>query len=157
MALAKPGNPAFYSRGQSRLWAMSASNMSSNRPAAGAGELIYVVDDEPMLLELALVILEPAGFKVRTFRDPEQAIAEFSRSQPRPDVIVTDYAMHSMDGMQLVERFRRVDPELKILLVSGTVGEEIYRSTLTKPDKFLPKPYQAHELIAAVRSLLDRR
>jgi CheY-like chemotaxis protein len=136
---------------------MSESNNNPTRPAAGAGELIYVVDDEPMLLELALVILEPAGFKVKTFRDPEQAIAEFSRAQRRPDVIVTDYAMHSMDGMQLVERFRRVDPKLKILLVSGTVGEEIYRSALTKPDKFLPKPYQAHELIDSIRSLLDRK
>ncbi len=136
---------------------MSETKTSSTRPAAGSGELIYVVDDEPMLLELALVILEPVGFKVKTFRDPEQAIEAFTKAKPRPDLIVTDYAMHSMNGMQLIERFRRIDPKLKILLVSGTVGEEIYRGSLTRPDSYLAKPYQAHQLIDAVRSLLDKK
>jgi CheY-like chemotaxis protein len=124
-------------------------------PAAGAGELIYVVDDEPMLLELAVVILEPVGFTVKTFRDPELALESFHRAKPRPDVIVTDYAMHSLNGMQLVERFRRADPKMKILLVSGTVGDEIYENSLSKPDAFLAKPYQAHQLIGAIRSLID--
>ena len=156
MALAKSHKAAFILTAE-LFRAMSEAKTNPTRPAAGSGELIYVVDDEPMLLELALVILEPVGFTVKTFRDPEQAIETFTKEKKRPDLVVTDYAMHSMNGMQLIERFRRVDPKLKILLVSGTVGEEIYRGSLNKPDQYLAKPYQAHQLIEAVRSLLDKK
>lgn len=134
---------------------MTEAKKTRKEPAKKSRGLIYVVDDEPMLLELALVILEPVGFTVKTFRDPELAVQEFNQSKPKPALVVTDYAMHSMNGIQLVERFRRIDPEMKILLVSGTVGEEIYQSAMCRPDKFLAKPYQAHQLIDAVQSLIE--
>ena len=132
---------------------MSEPKKNHSSPA-GKQRLIYVVDDEPMLLELATVILEPQGFVVKTFRDPELAFESFSQATPRPDVIVSDFAMHSMNGMQLTERLRKADPGVKILLVSGTVGEEIFRNAPQKPNKFLAKPYQAVQLIDAIRSLL---
>ena len=47
----------------------------------GSPATIFVVDDEPMLLELATAILEPLGFDVRTFHDPKQALAEYSGGQ----------------------------------------------------------------------------
>src|SRR5439155_17350039 len=62
----------------------------------GADALIYVVDDEPMLLELAAVVLEPHGFKIKTFRDPQSALQAFASAQPPPVLVITDYAMHSM-------------------------------------------------------------
>lgn len=135
---------------------MSEPKSSQAGQPAGSQKLIYVVDDEPMLLELASVILEPQGYAVKTFRDPELALEAFNRGTPRPEVVVTDYAMHSLNGMQLVERFRRVDPRVKILLVSGTVGADVFRDSPAKPDGFLAKPYQAHQLIEAVRSLVRR-
>ena len=49
---------------------------------------VFVVDDEPMLLELAAVIIAPLGCEVRTFRDPETALREFAIA--RPDLVLTD-------------------------------------------------------------------
>ncbi|HZV36152.1 MAG TPA: response regulator [Verrucomicrobiae bacterium] len=131
----------------------------SGKPAAKskakkAGPLIFVVDDEPMLLDLAAVILEPQGYVIRTFRDPENALQAFKDAQPRPTLLITDYAMHSMNGMQLVEKFRALEPHQKILLVSGTVGEDIFREAKAKPDRFLAKPYQAEQLTNSVKELL---
>ena len=127
----------------------------NNSPTAdGCGALIYVVDDEPMLLELAVVILEPIGYRIKTFRDPELALETFSAAKPRPALLITDYAMHSMNGMQLVEQFRKLEPGQKILLVSGTVGEDVFRNAPAKPDKFLAKPYQAGQLTDIVKALL---
>ena len=128
-----------------------SQNSSSN---GNAGALIYVVDDEPMLLELAMVILEPVGYRIKVFRDPELALETFRDSQPRPALLITDYAMHSMNGMQLIEAFRKLEPRQKILLVSGTVGEDIFSTAPAKPDKFLAKPYQAAQLTNAVKALL---
>ena len=129
----------------------TANNSDSGKSGQAA---IYLVDDEPMLLELAAVILEPLGLSIRTFRDPESALRAFSAEGPPPALIITDYAMHTMNGMDLIEACRRLQPAQKILLLSGTVEERSLRNAPCQPDRFLAKPYQAKQLIDAVRSLL---
>jgi CheY-like chemotaxis protein len=118
----------------------------------GSRGLIYVVDDEAMLLELATIILEPLGYTIRTFRDPNSALAAFTAEQPRPILLITDYAMRSMNGMTLIEACRRLEPHQKTLLISGTVGEDIYRHSRCKPDAYVAKPYHAKQLIQIVES-----
>src|SRR5437879_12892523 len=81
--------------------------------------LIYVVDDEPMLLELAAVILEPLGYLVKTFRDPQSALQAFTAARPRPVLLITDFAMHRMNGMALMEACRRLQPAQKAILIRG--------------------------------------
>ena len=122
-------------------------------PSNNAPVTIFVVDDEPMLLEMAVMILEPLNFRVRTFRDPQTAVAEFSAANPRPALIVTDYAMHSMSGMDLIRECRRIHPKQKIILLSGTVDESIYTKAEARPDRFLAKPYQVSDFVALVQSL----
>ena len=117
--------------------------------------LIYVVDDEAMLLELAKVILAPLGYKVQTFRDPDAAVETYQKTDQRPELIITDYSMHNMTGMDLIAECRRLQPSQKIILVSGTVGEEIYRDSAVKPDRFLAKPYEIRQLTDTIRTLLD--
>jgi CheY-like chemotaxis protein len=117
-----------------------------------AQSTIFVVDDEPMLLELAAVILKPIGCEVRTFRDPESALKEVITAPP--EVIITDYAMGRMSGMDLIRECRRLNPRQKILLVSGTVDEHVFADAPAKPDRFLAKPYQLQQFAECVRELL---
>jgi CheY-like chemotaxis protein len=124
--------------------------MSANQ--SGAKPIVFVVDDEPMLLELAAVIIRPLGCDVRTFRDPETALKEFPTL--RPEVVLTDYAMGRMSGMDLVRECRRINPGQKIVLVSGTVDEHVFADAPAKPNHFLPKPYQLQELSDCIRHLL---
>ena len=133
---------------------MNDSKANNSKSGKAPGALIYVVDDEPMLLELASVILEPLGYKVQTFRDPQSAVTAFTSSKPHPSLIITDYAMHSMTGMDLIEACRKIKPQQRVLLVSGTVDENIYRNAKSKPDRFLAKPYQAKQLVDLVEDLL---
>jgi DNA-binding response OmpR family regulator len=116
---------------------------------------LFVVDDEPMLLDLATVILQTAGYQVRTFRDGEIALQAFKASPVKPAVIITDYAMHSMSGLDLVRECKRLEPLQKVLLVSGTVDEGIYSHSPVKPDRFLAKPYHARQLVEVVRALIS--
>jgi two-component system cell cycle sensor histidine kinase/response regulator CckA len=134
---------------------MSQTKADNSKPAKNSGALIYVVDDEPMLLELATVILEPHGYRIQSFRDPEVSLQAFTAADPKPELLITDYAMHTMNGMQLIQQFRRIVPKQKILLVSGTVGEDIFQNSPAKPDRFLPKPYQAHQLTDTVKELIE--
>jgi len=114
--------------------------------------VVFVVDDEPMLLELAAVILKPLGCEIRTFRDPEEALKEFPAL--RPAVVMTDYAMGRMSGMDLIRECRRLNPSQKLVLVSGTVDEHVFADAPVKPDRFLSKPYQIQELTDCIRELI---
>jgi CheY-like chemotaxis protein len=113
---------------------------------------IFVVDDEPMLLDLAAAILQPLGFKVRTFRDPKEALAEYPAAKPA--VVVTDYAMGEMNGLDLVRECRRINPRQKMILLSGTVDENIFASAQSKPDRFLAKPYQVRDFVESILALV---
>ena len=124
----------------------AAKSNSANQPT------VFVVDDEPMLLELAEAILKPQGYNVRTFRDPELALKEFPVA--RPDVVITDYAMGRMSGMDLIRECRRLNPRQKMILLSGTVDEHVFADAPVKPDRFLTKPYQIQELAESVRLLI---
>ena len=126
--------------------------MNAAKSKSADQSTIFVVDDEPMLLELAEAILKPLGYKVRTFRDPELALKEFTVNPP--DVVITDYAMGRMSGMDLVRECRRVKPRQKIILLSGTVDEHVFADAPVKPDQFLTKPYQIQELAGCVRALI---
>ncbi len=132
-----------------------------NKPKAESPErgksgkaVIYLVDDEPMLLELASVILEPLGYTVETFRSPETALRAFEGVEPKPALVITDYAMHTMTGLDLAQACRRIRPQQKVLLVSGTAGPEILHDAPARPDRFLAKPYQAKQLSDAVKALV---
>jgi CheY-like chemotaxis protein len=124
--------------------------------APGSKGLIFVVDDEPMLLELASVILEPEGYTVRTFRDPQTAAHAFQACRPAPILVITDYSMHSMSGMDLINACRRIQSTQPILLVSGTVDENVFHRSPEKPNLFLAKPYQPRQLVEAVEAVLGQ-
>lgn len=126
----------------------AGKNMNSSKTKA----VVFVVDDEPMLLELAEAILKPIGYNVRTFRDPELALKEFPAA--RPEVIVTDYVMGRMSGMDLIRECRRLNPKQKMVLLSGSVDEQVFADAPVKPDRFMSKPYQIHELTDCIRTLL---
>lgn len=116
--------------------------------------VIFIVDDEPLLLELAEKILGNLHYEIWTFSDPETAFKAYSAAQNPPDLLITDFAMHEMDGMELIRRCRRIHPKQKIILVSGTVDESIFSGSSAKPDRFLAKPYQPAQLTALVLEVL---
>jgi len=116
---------------------------------------IYVVDDEPILLELAEQILSNVQAEVRTFNNPEVALQTYTAAKTRPKLIITDFAMHEMDGLALIQACRSLNPKQKILLISGTVDESVFNGTGVKPDGFLAKPYQPAALTSVVQKLLN--
>jgi two-component system cell cycle sensor histidine kinase/response regulator CckA len=126
-------------------------SQTETKGGGNSSPVIFVVDDESMLLDLAAAILQPLGYNVRTFLDPQTALTEFPAA--RPTIVVTDYAMGAMNGMDLVRECRRVNPRQKIILVSGTVDESIYDNSADKPDFFLAKPYQVRDFVESVKKL----
>lgn len=128
--------------------------MSSNPASAGQVPLIYIVDDEPLLLDLAEASLASADFKLKKFLDPELALDSFLEARTKPALLITDYSMGKMNGLELVEKCRAAKPDLKSILVSGTAGAEIVLGSDVKVDRFVGKPYHPASLADMVRRVL---
>jgi DNA-binding NtrC family response regulator len=116
--------------------------------------LIYLVDDEELLLDLAEVSLLAEGYAMKRFQDPEEAFESFTQETSKPLLLLTDFAMGSMNGLELSTKCKSAHPSLKVLMVSGTAGPEVMHQSPGTVDEFMPKPYQPSELARIVRSLL---
>lgn len=132
------------------------SNRADSRDGEIAAPLIYVVDDEAMIVTMVSAILEDEGYRLKLFRDPEAAFTSFKAAAPRPDLLVTDFAMGALNGLELIRRCRAIAPELRTVLISGSIDELDAEGALVKPDKFLAKPFQSRALAEAVRGVLAR-
>jgi len=130
-----------------------ARQNSSSVPETREG-VIYVVDDEAMMLEMAAVVLGSLGYSVETFLNAEAALAAYAQARSRPCLIITDHGMPAMTGVELIAACRGVEPEQKTMLVSGSQEEQIFRDAPCKPDLFLAKPYRARDLVEAVTALV---
>ena len=128
--------------------------LPADTDGASNGPLIYVVDDEAMIVSLIEAILAPAGYEMKLFRDPEVLLKELARAKTKPQLLITDFAMGAVNGLELIQRSKQLQPALRTLLISGTVDDRFARLAPVKPDRFLAKPFQSKVLLEHVRVLL---
>ena len=98
--------------------------------------------------------LQADGYNFKKFVDPELALRSFLKARIKPMLLITDYAMGKMNGLELIERCKAMKPGLKSILISGTAGAEIVLDSDVKVDRFVGKPYQPANLADLVRRVL---
>lgn len=118
--------------------------------------LAYIVDDEPMLLDLNEAMLFSMGFEVRRFRSAELALDAYRTERFPPALIVTDFSMQQMTGLDLIDACRSLHPAQKFLLLSGTVDASAFAAAPAKPNHFMLKPYATDDFSSAVRKVLSQ-
>jgi DNA-binding NtrC family response regulator len=119
-------------------------------------KLVFVVDDNALLAEFAATILEAAGYTVKSFLEPKAALAAMREAKTKPAVLVTDYEMAELNGLQLIHSSHKIHPALKAILVSGTVDSMITLTHVAKVDRFLGKPYEPAQLKKMVAELMKK-
>jgi CheY-like chemotaxis protein len=123
---------------------------------SGYSETILVVEDSGMLLGLVRSILEGEGYQVLTASQGEEALRIFRESQGPIRLLLTDVVMPNMSGWELVERVRALQPEVKILFMSGYPEKEIEADgSLPIREPFLQKSFSPKALKEKVRQILD--
>lgn len=117
---------------------------------------VMVVDDEVVMCEFVAVLLESAGLSARTYMDPLQALKAL-KDEPAPRLLLTDFSMGPLNGLELIERARALHPGLATVLFSGQLRQETLSHLPVGPDLFIPKPFEPIQLIEKVKGLIAGR
>ena len=116
---------------------------------------ILVVDDEAVMREVSESILEQHGFEILTAADGPQAVDHYRRHRDAIRLVLLDRTMPGMDGKQVLREIRSVNPQAKVLLMSGYKAKEVLRG-LEESEivGFLQKPFRPDELVRRVYEIL---
>lgn len=114
---------------------------------------LLLVDDDPAVLDSMKLLLGLSGFEVDTASDPHQALVLFE-SGHRPDVLISDYRLPKMNGIELIKKVRTdADPNLPVVLMSGDTSAEKVRAAGLSDCHVVHKPTNTKELIKLIRSI----
>ncbi|MFQ5891102.1 MAG: ATP-binding protein [Gemmatimonadota bacterium] len=119
-------------------------------------ETVLLVEDEPVILDLARRVLRQNGYAVLGASGAEEALRVCERHEGAIPLIVTDVVMPRMSGPKLAERLASLRPEARVLYISGYTDEVIvHHGVLAPGTAFLQKPFAAAALARKVREVLD--
>jgi two-component system cell cycle sensor histidine kinase/response regulator CckA len=111
---------------------------------------LLVVDDDPTVLEFLKDALRP-DFDVMTANTGEDAFLQAKGLKGTIHLLLTDFEMPTMNGIELATKLTALRPDIKVLLMSGFKGGML---VLNEGWHFLPKPFVASQLITLVNGLI---
>jgi CheY-like chemotaxis protein len=141
-----------YSQGNCELILTDCSSMTPASPAPRA-RTILVVDDEPVVRTVVRRLLEQLEFDVVEAGDGEDGLRVARRVQGSLTLVISDLTMPVMDGMEFLDRFRPLYPDVPVLFITGQ-GTRVLSRMSGKGEHLLLKPFEPDLLLEAVARLL---
>ena len=115
-----------------------------------------MVDDEPMIRDLAKRILEKSGYSVLTAGSGKEGIEVYAQHKSDISLVILDLIMPEMGGKQCLEELLKINPQVKALIASGFAVKGDTKTFLdTEAKGIVPKPFNMRELLRSVRHVLD--
>ena len=122
----------------------------------GGTETILLIEDEEMLREFLKEILMSKGYTVLTAGDGEEGVQQYREHRDSIAAVISDLGLPKMAGEEVFRRIRSLNPQARIILVSGYI-DPTSRASLEADGArhFISKPYQVNELLQTLREVLD--
>jgi DNA-binding response OmpR family regulator len=115
-----------------------------------AARTVLLAEDDPALRKLLSMVLRLAGYHVVSAFDGLNALQVILADSRKVDLLITDFEMPRMNGIQLASTAVGLRPDLKVLIVSGRYDPAIQQTGM----RFLHKPFRPSELVERVEELL---
>jgi PAS domain S-box-containing protein len=123
----------------------------------GNGELILIVDDEPLIQQVTQTSLEDRNYRTLVASDGIEAIALYAEHKDEISVVLMDMMMPSMDGLTALRTLHRLNPKLQAIATSGLASNnQLAEATGIGIKAFLPKPFTAKELLNTLGKVLNQ-
>ncbi len=121
-------------------------------------ETVLVVEDEPMVRELAVRVLERAGYTVLQAEDGREAVSTFESHREEIALVLLDVVMPRMGGREARDEILKMAPDVQVLFTSGYSTDGVHSNFVLEPGvDILPKPYGPARLLETIRETLDGR
>ena len=131
-------------------------SLRKTRPSRGQGQLILVVEDDPILRKLFARMISDIGYQAKVAANGDEALITVDKDGLRPELLITDVVMPGMSGRELGQRLVQIQPQLKVLYISGYTDNSIVNHGVLDPQiPFLQKPFSILELAAKIREVLS--
>jgi CheY-like chemotaxis protein len=130
----------------------NAATLEKTRP--NPPETILVVDDEPVVRQVMVLMLRRQGYRVIEAAGPLEAQA-LSRTSGKIDVLLTDFSMPEINGAVLARWFRANYPTIKVLIATGSLWEFVNQVDDQEQFAVLAKPFDGAQLCRMVRLVLE--
>ncbi len=140
------------------LFPASALQPPAASAPAGGSETVLVAEDSPEVLRMASSALRDAGYQVIEAVDGEDAQHQYAANRERVQLLLLDVIMPKKNGREVYDAAAKVRPDIKVLFTSGYTADILdSKHVLAEGHDFLSKPFLPEELVAAVRTALDRK
>jgi len=119
-------------------------------------ETVLLVEDDASVCDFIKAVLASHGYRVLVPRHPQEAEALFVEQGGRINLLLSDVVMPEISGAELGKRLAARNPEMKVLFMSGYIGDDVVRLGIQEADvPFLQKPFTPLTLARRVREVLD--
>lgn len=123
---------------------------------SGNGRTILLVDDEAPIRQMTGLALESAGYRVLLARDGLEAVELFRQHRTVIAAVVLDMMMPGMDGLQLIDKLKQIDPTVISIACSGLQTSEREAAVMAHgANAFVAKPYSDEKILTTLSTLLD--
>ena len=120
-------------------------------------ETILLAEDDAAVRELEASILRKFGYEVILAEDGQDAVEKFVENQTKIRLILMDMIMPNKNGKQAFDEIRLLQPNIKVIFVSGYSGDIVRsRGEIDEDAELIMKPVNATELLNKVRNTIDK-
>jgi CheY-like chemotaxis protein len=138
--------------------AITTQPISFPEPVLKGKETVLLVDDEPKVLDICERFLKTLGYSVLTARDGFEALETYERNKESIDLAVIDMIMPGMNGRELFDQLRRIEPSLRALVSTGYSLEGEVSDLIGRGCKgYIQKPFSIRVLAKEIRRILDQK
>ena len=119
---------------------------------------ILIVEDEPVLRDMARLILENCGYRLLEADSGKEALAVWQRACSAIDLLLTDIVMPGMNGPEMAACIHKTLPRLRVVFMSGYTEQALARAgEVDASFEYLQKPFTLKTLTQKVAKVLDNR
>ena len=119
---------------------------------------VLAIDDNEEFRNLIKEMLEPNGFEVCGVANPVKALEQFTREKDKFQLVLLDYYMPQLDGAKTFEWLKKLNPNVRVIIVSGAEELRLRQILAQHPiDGYIRKPFRLQEALHIIRHVMGKQ
>ena len=117
---------------------------------------ILLIDDEEVVINISEMMLKKLGYRVLKAHSGYEGLQLFEENKSKIDLIISDFEMPKMNGKEVMDKLRKIDPQIKVMLSSGALTDADEKEVMNEGfNGFIKKPYNMNTLCAKMAEIVN--